>query len=133
MTVEEQPSAVVDWEAAEAAAERLGAITRKHVADRNADALRDWCLEMSRVHVGEGNAVRSLSYFELAVAAGHRPRAVVEREQSEWGELLQEAQRLAAIIAVKVTAEAAAKFEAEDKPALKAVENQEPEDEEATS
>ena len=104
----------VDWEAAEIVAGALGRMARDRVQRRDAGTVRDWSLQMARAHTGEGNALRSMSYFELAVIAGHRPREV--EEGREWRELLQEAQALAALVRVKAeedeAARAAAKREA---------------------
>jgi hypothetical protein len=91
-------SSEVDWDAAVAAAEGLGRITLVRVAERDADAVRDWCLQMSRVHVGEGNALRALSYLELAVLTGHRDVEVASLAGRGWDELVQAAeQNLAAV------------------------------------
>jgi hypothetical protein len=98
VTGEEQPSGMVDWDAAVAAAEGLGRITLVRVAERDADAVRDWCLQMSRVHVGEGNALRALSYLELAVLTGYHGGEVSSLAGRGWDELVQVAeQNLAAV------------------------------------
>jgi hypothetical protein len=87
-----------DWDAAVAAAEGLGRITLVRVAERDADAVRDWCLQMSRVHVGEGNALRALSYLELAVLTGYHEEEIASLAGRGWDELVQAAeQNLAAV------------------------------------
>jgi hypothetical protein len=75
----------VDWQAAANVAESLGAHTRELVLEGNAEALKEWCLQQASAHVGAGNAVRSLSYFELAVIAGHRPDGLVAELRKPWG------------------------------------------------
>jgi hypothetical protein len=94
------PPGEVDWHAAAKAAESLGARTRELVLEgmfaNNAEALKAWCLQQSSAHVGGGNAVRSLSYFELAVIAGHRPNELVAELRKPWIELLREAEKLTA-------------------------------------
>ena len=98
----------VDWEAAAKVAESLGARTRELVREGNAEALKAWCLQQASAHVGDANAVRSLSYFELAVVAGHRPARLVAELRKPWVELLREAEKLTAAIRVKTQAEAEA-------------------------
>jgi hypothetical protein len=109
----------VDWQAATKAAESLGARTRELVLEGmfagNAEALKEWCLQQANAHVGAGNAVRSLSYFELAVVVGHRPDGLVAELRKPWVELLREAEKLTAAIRVKVQAEAEAEAEAKRK------------------
>jgi hypothetical protein len=109
----------VDWQAAAKAAESLGARTRELVLEGmfadNAEALEEWCLQQANAHVGAGNAVRSLSYFELAVIAGHRPDGLVAELRKPWVELLREAEKLTAAVRVKVQAEAEAEAEAKRK------------------
>jgi hypothetical protein len=108
-------SAAVDWEAAEMVAARLGWMARKRVADRDAVVVRDWCVQMAGAHTGEGNALRSMTYLELAVIAGYRPREGTGLVGREWKELLQVAQRLASACALKVKEEEAAKAAAGEK------------------
>jgi hypothetical protein len=109
----------IDWQAAVKAAESLGARTRELVLKamfaNNAEALKQWCLQQASAHVGDGNAVRSLSYFELAVIAGHRPERLVAELRKPWVELLQEVEKLRAAVRVKVEAEAKAEAEAKRK------------------
>ena len=69
-------SPTVDWEAAEAVAERLGAMTRKLVAERDVDAAKDWALRMARENDYGMNALRSMSYHELSVLLGHSEPAI---------------------------------------------------------
>jgi hypothetical protein len=88
----------IDWEAAVAVAEGLGRATLLHVARRDADAVREWCLQMSKVHVGEGNATRALSYLELAVLTGHRGEEVADLVKRGWAELEKAAEQLVATI-----------------------------------
>jgi hypothetical protein len=105
----------VDWQAAANVAESLGAHTRELVLEGNAEALKEWCLQQASAHVGAGNAVRSLSYFELAVIAGHRPDGLVAELRKPWVELLRDAEKLTAAVRVKVQAEAETEAEAKRK------------------
>ena len=92
MSVAQQPSATIDWKTAVAAAEGLGRITLIHVARRDADAVREWCLQMARAHAGEEHAERALSYLELAVLTGHRGRRG-RRARPSWLERDREGSR----------------------------------------
>jgi hypothetical protein len=83
----------IDWDAAAAVAEGLGRRTLILVAKRDAKGLQKWCLEMASVFADEASAVRSLSYFELAVLAGHRTRAGSANDR-QWRDLQAEAQQL---------------------------------------
>jgi hypothetical protein len=98
----------IDWAAADKVAAQLGAHTRGLVAGGDADVAREWALRMSRVHVGEGNVLRALSYLELAVLTGHREKEADDLARREWGELAQMALDLAATVKAKATQEAAA-------------------------
>jgi hypothetical protein len=93
----------VDWDAAVAAAESLGRITLFHVARRDADAVREWCLRMSHAHVGEGNALRALSYLELAVLTGHHAEEVNDFARRGWSELQTAAEQLVATVRLKAS------------------------------
>jgi hypothetical protein len=97
---------VVDWEAAEEIAERLGANTRRLVAGRHVEAAQEWSLRMARDNTETRDPQRSLSYFELAVVLGHREPAVKDGAGREWRELEQEVQRLAGAIRAKALDEA---------------------------
>jgi hypothetical protein len=99
------PESDIDWEAAVNLAAQLGRGTLQLVAERDAEGLQEWCLRMVSAHVGEGNALRSMSYFELAVVAGYRPAV---QEDRRWRDLLEAAQGIVAEVTVKAAAEKAA-------------------------
>jgi hypothetical protein len=107
----------IDWDTAVAAAEGLGRITLFHVAGRDADAVREWCLRMSHAHVGEGNALRALSCLELAVLTGHHAEEVNDFARRGWSELQTAAEQLVATVRLKASeaVEARKAFEAETK------------------
>jgi hypothetical protein len=108
----------IDWPAAAGIAERLGVHTRRLVAERNVETTRDWCLRMARENTGEGTALRSISYYELAVLLGHRGPTVDDLAGRDWSDLLLATQELSASVRTKAAEEAArAKAEAEAKAA----------------
>jgi len=107
-----QDAAAVDWDAAAAVAAGLGRRTLLLVAERDADATREWCLQMRTANTGEGNALRSMSYFELAVLTGHRTPAARTSGDRKWRELLEAVQQLAATVKTKADMEAKAAEEA---------------------
>jgi hypothetical protein len=63
----------IDWDAAEAIAQRLGARTRRLVADRDPDAIFAWAMQMHRECSGDFNGPTAMTYYELAVLVG-RPK-----------------------------------------------------------
>ena len=127
MSVARQSSATIDWKTAVAAAEGLGRITLIHVARRDADAVREWCLQMARAHTGESNAERALSYLELAVLTGHRGPEVDELVRRGWDEIEKAAAQVVAtarlqakrVAEEKAAKETAAKRTAAEKTAVK--------------
>jgi hypothetical protein len=105
MSLAEQPNATIDWKTVVSVAEGLGRVTLLHVARRDVGAVQDWCLRMSRVHVGEGNAVRALSYLELAVLTGHQEEEV-DGLVRRLAELEKAAEQLLASVRLQVKAAA---------------------------
>jgi hypothetical protein len=80
----------IDWNAAEAVAVLLGLHTRKLVAERDAEAVREWALRAARDHdVGSHHVPRASSYFELAVLVGQSEPELPD-ELEEEGELEEE-------------------------------------------
>jgi hypothetical protein len=63
----------VDWDAVEAIATRLGAHTRRLVADRDPDLIFAWASRMHRECGGDFNAPTAMTYLELATLVG-RPK-----------------------------------------------------------
>jgi hypothetical protein len=106
-------AADVDWKAAADVAAGLGRRTLLLVADRDADGLQAWCLQMASVRGGESDTLRSLSYSELAVLLGHGAQVIEDDARLEWAELLQRTQQLAAVVKAKAKAEEAARAQAE--------------------
>ena len=102
MSLAEQPSPTIDWKTAVAAAEGLGRITLIHVAQRDADAVREWCLQMARAHTGQNNAERALSYLELAVLTGHRRTEVDDLVRRGWSEIEKAAAQVVATARLQV-------------------------------
>jgi hypothetical protein len=102
----------VDWNAADAVAAGLGLRTRQIVAERDPEAVQAWCRQMASAHAGGANALRSMSYAELAVLAGHREAVVQSAAERQWRDLLQAVQQLAATVKVKADAETKAAEEA---------------------
>jgi hypothetical protein len=119
----------IDWPAADATAANLGLRTRQIVAERNAEAVKAWCLRMASEHGGGANALRSLSYFELAVLTGHREPEVTAGATLEWRDLLRSVETLAATVQVKIDAEKAAAEEAARSAALDKEEESDDDDE----
>jgi hypothetical protein len=107
-SVTPKQAAEVDWPAAIAIAEGLGRRTLLLVAERDATATREWCLQMAETYVSEGNALRSASYMELAVVVGYRKPGIEKPVSRSWRELAQATQQLAATVALKADAEAKA-------------------------
>lgn len=113
MSTDSTHAAEVDWATADAVAAGLGLMTRKVVAEGDAEAAQRWCLMMTRTHTGEGNALRSLSYFELAVVLGHREPKIDAAAGLKWGELVVATQRLAAAVKAKAAEDDAARANAD--------------------
>lgn len=93
----------IDWEAAVAVAEQLGARTRMLVASKDADAAREWAIRMASDN--SGTERRSLTYLELAVMLGHGRDEVREQARLDWNSLLAEVVRLKAAVGAKADAE----------------------------
>jgi hypothetical protein len=105
-----------DWWAVTQAAQGLGVNTRRLVALHDTDAVITWALRMSREHTG----VAALSYYELAVLAGHRDAKVTASARLDWNELLRSVEKLAGAVKAKAAEEkAAAEKVAAEKAAAK--------------
>ena len=78
-------------------AEGLGRATLIRVAQRDADAVQEWCLQCARANVGEANAPRAASYVELAILCGFTGTEAEElHARLDWDDLVRRAERLAA-------------------------------------
>lgn len=98
----------IDWDAAKAVTRRLGAHTRRLVAERDIEQAREWARMLSLQNIG----VRSISYYELAVILGHRSPMIDDASRRDWRELVQATEDLAAAVRAK-TADEDARVRAE--------------------
>jgi hypothetical protein len=104
----------IDWVAATAVAERLGAHTRLLVAAGYPQAVIDWALRMAQENgVSAYMVPRVASYIELAVLLGHHEPLPESDPIQAWAELKTKAEQLAAVVEYQLArAKAGAKPEA---------------------
>jgi hypothetical protein len=104
----------IDWVAATAVAERLGAHTRLLVAAGYPQAVIDWALRMAQENgVSAYMVPRVASYIELAVLLGHHDPLPESDPIQAWALLKTKAEQLAAAVEAQL---AFARAEAEAKP-----------------